>query len=324
MPKRKNKKLNCSKKFQPSNSSTNDVERDTHANDLTNISIDSNHEDFLDNIEVTMKKKRKLVKSFFYDSENAPGAFHSEDNDSDNRVQLSTSMSNKKNPPSNKDVLQIDQSKSTVSIDCSSTIPAATTISRNVNLVSSVTSNIKLNRGINKSLSTHEYYQSDLHSFDTTSNSLVLDNEHDRSSSTRLSLTKQTFDSHENLSSMNNLSTATDVNKKKTHYFSTSSIAFDTPSIGRNLIHNNFSQNTNSFDINRSIIKLPDRNSQLENRPSTSTIVQLRTTDILCSIEYRELEKKNRELTTKVDTLKAALKQMGREQKKMKATHMCE
>ncbi|CAF2884249.1 unnamed protein product [Rotaria sp. Silwood2] len=168
MPKRKNKKLNCSKKFQPSNSSTNDVERDTHANDLTNISIDSNHEDFLDNIEVTMKKKRKLVKSFFYDSENAPGAFHSEDNDSDNRVQLSTT----------------------------------TTISRHVNLVSSVTSNIKLNRGINKSLSTHEYYQSDLHSFDTTSNSLVLDNEHDRSSSTRLSLTKQTFDSHENLSSM--------------------------------------------------------------------------------------------------------------------------
>ncbi|CAF2976124.1 unnamed protein product [Rotaria sp. Silwood2] len=187
-------------------------------------------------------------------------------------------MSNEKNPPSNKDVLQIDQPKSTVSIDCSSTIPAATTISRHVNLVSSVTSNIKLNRGINKSLSTHE----------------------------------------------NNLSTATDVNKKKTHYFSTSSIAFDTPSIGRNLIHNNFSQNTNSFDINRSIIKLPDRNSQLENRPSTSTIVQLRTTDILCSIEYRELEKKNRELTTKVDTLKAALKQMGREQKKMKATHMCE
>ncbi|CAF2862228.1 unnamed protein product [Rotaria sp. Silwood2] len=79
-----------------------------------------------------------------------------------------------------------------------------------------------------------------------------------------------------------------------------------------------------NFDINLSIIKLPDRNSQLENRPSTSTIVQLRTMDILCSIEFRELEKKNRELTTKVDTLKAALKQMGREQKKMKATHMCE
>ncbi|CAF4329211.1 unnamed protein product [Rotaria sp. Silwood2] len=143
-------------------------------------------------------------------------------------------MSNEKNPPSNKDVLQIDQPKSTVSIDCSLTIPAATTISRHVNLVSSVTSNIKLNRGINKSLSTHD------------------------------------------------------------------------------------------FDINLSIIKLPDRNSQLENRPSTSTIVQLRTMDILCSIEFRELEKKNRELTTKVDTLKAALKQMGREQKKMKATHMCE
>ncbi|CAF3410500.1 unnamed protein product, partial [Rotaria sp. Silwood2] len=100
-------------------------------------------------------------------------AFHSEDNDSDNRVQLSTSMSNEKNPPSNKDVLQIDQPKPTVSIDCSSTIPAATTISRHVNLVSSVTSNIKLNRGINKSLSTHEYYQSDLLSFDTTSNSLL-------------------------------------------------------------------------------------------------------------------------------------------------------
>ncbi|CAF4070256.1 unnamed protein product [Rotaria sordida] len=45
------------------------------------------------------------------------------------------------------------------------------------------------------------------------------------------------------------------------------------------------------FDIDRSIIRLLDRNNQkLDNRPSTNRVVRIRTEDILGSIEYRELE----------------------------------
>ncbi|CAF5141103.1 unnamed protein product, partial [Rotaria sp. Silwood1] len=45
------------------------------------------------------------------------------------------------------------------------------------------------------------------------------------------------------------------------------------------------------FDIDRSVIRLLDRNIQTrENRPSTNTVVRIRTADILGSNEYRELE----------------------------------
>jgi chaperonin cofactor prefoldin len=49
----------------------------------------------------------------------------------------------------------------------------------------------------------------------------------------------------------------------------------------------------------------------------------VRTSDILSSIEYRELEKKNRALQTKVDNLKRALKKAHQDQKKFHETHMC-
>lgn len=121
-----------------------------------------------------------------------------------------------------------------------------------------------------------------------------------------------------------------------------SSITFDTPSVRDDRMDSISSQNRNRFEclscifiivhnifffrlnIDRSIIRMPDSSSQAPaNRPSTNVVVQIRTADVLGSIEYRELEKKNKNLSTQVDNLKAALKKITKERKKNEETHMC-
>jgi hypothetical protein len=51
-------------------------------------------------------------------------------------------------------------------------------------------------------------------------------------------------------------------------------------------------------------------------------VLQMRSADVRSSHEYRELEKKNRELQNMNTNLKAALKQMNKQKKKMAETHM--
>ncbi len=86
--------------------------------------------------------------------------------------------------------------------------------------------------------------------------------------------------------------------------------------------------------MNRSLIRLPDSTSQTysrchstsqtsSHRQSANAVLSVRTSDILSSIEYRELGKKNRILQTKVDHLKQALKKAHQERKKFHETHMC-
>ncbi|CAF2896527.1 unnamed protein product [Rotaria sp. Silwood2] len=78
-----------------------------------------------------------------------------------------------------------------------------------------------------------------------------------------------------------------------------------------------------TFNIYRSIIRLPNVTSQAHaNRPSTNIVAQIRTIDVLHSIEYRELEEKNKKLLTQVDNLKQAIKKMRKERKKFEETHM--
>ncbi len=121
-----------------------------------------------------------------------------------------------------------------------------------------------------------------------------------------------------------------------------SSITLGTPSVSNDRTDSISSQNRNRFEclscifiivhnifffrfnIDRSIIRMPDSTSQAPaNRPSTNTVVQIRTADVLGSIEYRELQKKNKTLSTQVDNLKAALKKVAKERKKNEETHMC-
>ncbi|CAF3857902.1 unnamed protein product, partial [Rotaria sp. Silwood1] len=300
MPKRKKNKSNGSKKAPPSNSSSTNVEHNTNTYDITNVSVHSNDEDFLDNIEETMNKRRKHVKNFYNDSANVPGSFDSDGNMLADCVEVPISLPKKTKSSIKTNQLQVGQSNSTVINDFSSTLRTTTT-SSHLDVVSSSNNNIKLNRGANKSLSTRENYPSDKHSFDTSSNSLVVDNEHDRSSNIRLLSTQESFDSREDTAP--------------------TTMKHATPRVANAAM--NHQPSYSSFDVNRSIIRLPDRNSQTrENRPSTSTPVQLRAIDVQCSIEYRELEKKNKELKTQVANLKVALKILGRQLNKMKTTHM--
>lgn len=79
-----------------------------------------------------------------------------------------------------------------------------------------------------------------------------------------------------------------------------------------------------SSGISRSLIRMPDRTTQASvNSQSSVTIIQLRTTDIMNSIEYRELEKTNKELKIKVADLSAALKRVSKEKKRLKEAYMC-
>ena len=79
-----------------------------------------------------------------------------------------------------------------------------------------------------------------------------------------------------------------------------------------------------SFDVDRSIIRLPDAsNRSHENRPTTNTVLHMRTADILSSFEYRQLEKKKQDLEKKIENLKSALKKVHQEKKKMEITHKC-
>jgi len=67
-----------------------------------------------------------------------------------------------------------------------------------------------------------------------------------------------------------------------------------------------------------------DTNSQsVVNRSSTNTTLQWRSVDIRSSMEYRELEKKNKDLSNKIENLKQALSKERKERKKMNETHMC-
>ncbi|CAF5226329.1 unnamed protein product, partial [Rotaria magnacalcarata] len=72
MPKRKQNKSNGCKKLEVSNSSTTNVEVHINTNDVTSAPVQSNDEDFLDNIVVTMNKRRKHLNSFYNDSGSAP------------------------------------------------------------------------------------------------------------------------------------------------------------------------------------------------------------------------------------------------------------
>lgn len=78
-----------------------------------------------------------------------------------------------------------------------------------------------------------------------------------------------------------------------------------------------------SFEIDRSIIRLPDvTNSTQSDRTLINIAPQIRTIDVRNSVEYRDLEKKNKELLAQNNSLKQALKKMKVEQRTFEKTHM--
>ena len=77
-----------------------------------------------------------------------------------------------------------------------------------------------------------------------------------------------------------------------------------------------------SSHVNRSLICSNADGELVVNRPSTITNSQWRPVDIKNTMEYRELEKKNKDLSNKVDNLKEALSKERKERKRMGETHI--
>lgn len=73
MPKRKFSKSSIPKKGHPSNNLTNDREGGGEITDVTNIPSDSNEEDFLDNTQKSMNKRKKTIEKFFSRTRILPG-----------------------------------------------------------------------------------------------------------------------------------------------------------------------------------------------------------------------------------------------------------
>ena len=65
MPKRKHSKSSIPNKAQSLNNLTNDPEGGTGIANVTNISLDSNGEDFLDNTQMSMNKRKKALDKFY-------------------------------------------------------------------------------------------------------------------------------------------------------------------------------------------------------------------------------------------------------------------
>lgn len=80
------------------------------------------------------------------------GSFDIEDKASDNLAEVSSREVNKENLSINTNLLHIDQSDSIAAIDFSSITPTAATTTYHVDLVSSLTTNIKVHRGVKNSL----------------------------------------------------------------------------------------------------------------------------------------------------------------------------
>ncbi|CAF1662541.1 unnamed protein product, partial [Adineta ricciae] len=109
----------------------------------------------------------------------------------------------------------------------------------------------------------------------------------------------------------------------KTPYISQSSITFATQSAVTNKHTNsNSGQFNNNFQVNRSLICSHTDGEPVVNRPSTTTRSQWRPIDIKNTMEYRELEKKNKDLSNKVDNLKEALSKERKDRKRMEETHI--
>lgn len=73
MPKRKLSKCSIPNKGQPFKNLTNHPERGAEITNTTNTFSDYNEEDFLDNTQVCMNKRKKTIEKFFNRTRVLPG-----------------------------------------------------------------------------------------------------------------------------------------------------------------------------------------------------------------------------------------------------------
>jgi hypothetical protein len=73
MPKRKYNNSKTSTKTRSSLTSTTDPEQKNNICDVTNIASHSNEEDFLENVAITMNKRKKHLEKFYDRTNEASG-----------------------------------------------------------------------------------------------------------------------------------------------------------------------------------------------------------------------------------------------------------
>jgi hypothetical protein len=73
MPKRKQNNFDDSEKTRSSNLSTTDGQCDKAMTDVTNTRSQSNDEEFFDNTQMTMKKRKKHLENFYDRTKEIPG-----------------------------------------------------------------------------------------------------------------------------------------------------------------------------------------------------------------------------------------------------------
>ncbi|CAM4951785.1 unnamed protein product [Rotaria socialis] len=268
----------------------------------------------------------RVAECYTLDGVSVSSTFDADDNMSDDLDDCPNPEANKKSKSINTIAFQNVQSNMTEEINIPPVTPTQTTASRDLHSVSTCT-NTKI----------HILFVERSGSF------IGADDEDNRALNNRLPLTQNPIEydenqlstmnhatshvantsrNHELLKSRNNLLSRSNADKNTNLCVSKSTITLSTPNVGDNRTNCNLSQCTNSFNIDRSIIRLSDlSNNSRENRP-TNTPIHIRTVDILSSIEYRELERKNRDLSNKNGVLKEALKKVQKERKKMETTHM--
>ncbi|CAF5174268.1 unnamed protein product, partial [Rotaria magnacalcarata] len=191
MPKRSNKLLNNSRSIRPSNTSTTDASSDKNIFDVTNVSSHSN-DDFLNNIEVTMNKRKKHLKHF-YDR-----TFDADDNMSDDLDDCPNPKANKKSKSINTIAFQNVQSNMTEEINIPPVTPTQTTASRDLHSVS-ICTNTKVHCRADQSMFSNENHRSDPHLFVERSGSFIgADDEDNRALNNRLPLTQNPIEYDEN------------------------------------------------------------------------------------------------------------------------------
>ncbi|CAF2798408.1 unnamed protein product [Rotaria sp. Silwood2] len=265
-----------------------------------------------------------------------------EDDDEDNTLDGSTENPNHELPnndlSNNTKSREINYSGSNDSADCSSSNVSLTTSSYSPH-VSSTPNNTEKRLELNKSILLPNKNQSDQSLTNKRSSEMIGENNCDRLSSSSKHMDQNTLAASQqihktpvstNRSSKKNLASNQNSNilpqttsKTKVPYVSQSTITFETSTTTNQHMDYNSNQCSNNATIDRSLICTSTINiPSTMSRSSTNNKSQWNPIDIKNTMEYRDLEKKNKDLSNKIENLKDALSKERKERKKMNQTHI--
>ncbi|CAF1666678.1 unnamed protein product [Rotaria sp. Silwood1] len=318
-------KKNYNKKNIPKSQSTTTAGNNFDDNDNSMLNpivnaADENENEFFDKTDKVMKKRKEHLNDFYHNVKRTKVVSNIEDDNEDDTLDESTENPNHELPnnglSNSTKSREINYSCSNDSADCSSSNVSLTTSSYGPHF-SSTPNNTEKRLELNKSILLHNKNQSDQSLTNKRSSEMIGENNCDRFSSSSKHMDKNTLAA----SDSNILSQTT--SNTKVPYISQSTITLETSTTTNKHMDYNSNQCSNNFIIDRSLICSSTINSaSTMNRSSTNNNFQWKPIDIKNSMEYRDLEKKNKDLLNKIDNLKEALSKERKERKKMNETHI--